>query len=171
MQHRLCKILCYRFLVVPPEAPIILRANSTTSTSINLKWTNVTQLHSSPLLGYVIVYKEINQKFQPNTMKSVAPSPPEAVLENLKIFTKYTIRVYAFTSNGNGVPSDAVTLGTEEDGEFRGPFRTGHTPNSKMADNCYLALDASFPRCSPQIIPSDHHFGIYFIYSFYLFAT
>ena len=26
--------------------------------------------------------------------------------------------------------------------------------------SCYLALDASFPRCSPQIIPSDRHFGI-----------
>ena len=44
-----------------------------------------------------------------------------------------------------------------------------NTPNSKMADNCYLALDASLPRCSPQIIPSDRHFRIYFIYSFYLF--
>ena len=44
-----------------------------------------------------------------------------------------------------------------------------HTPNSKMADNCYLALDASFPRCSAQFISSYRHFRIYFIYSFYLF--
>ena len=27
-----------------------------------------------------------------------------------------------------------------------------YTPNSKMADNCYLALDASFSRCSPAIL-------------------
>ena len=39
-----------------------------------------------------------------------------------------------------------------------------------MADSCYLALDASFLRCAPQIIPSDRHFGIYFIYLFYLFC-
>ena len=36
-----------------------------------------------------------------------------------------------------------------------------YTPNSKMADSRYLALDALFPHCSPQIISSDHHFGIY----------
>ena len=45
-----------------------------------------------------------------------------------------------------------------------------HTPNSKMADSCYLALDASFPHCSPQIIPNERHFVIYFIYFIY-FAT
>ena len=44
-----------------------------------------------------------------------------------------------------------------------------HSPNSKMADICYLALDASFPRCSPQIIPNDSHFLIYFIYLFFLY--
>ena len=51
-------------------------------------------------------------------MKAVPPNPPEAVLEDLKKFTNYTIRVYAFTSNGNGVSSEAVTLSTQEDGEF-----------------------------------------------------
>ena len=35
-----------------------------------------------------------------------------------------------------------------------------NAPNSKMADSCYRALDASFPRCSSQIIPSDRQFGI-----------
>ena len=43
-----------------------------------------------------------------------------------------------------------------------------YTPNSKMTDCCYLALDASFPRCSPQIIPSDRHFGIRCIHLIHL---
>ncbi|KAJ7353819.1 Oncoprotein-induced transcript 3 protein [Desmophyllum pertusum] len=102
---------------VPAEAPVILESNSTTSTTIDLKWSNVTQLNSAPeLLGYVIVYKEMNKKFQGDIMKSVSPTPPEAVLKELKKFTNYTIRVYAFTKNGNGVPSEAAHVRTQEDG-------------------------------------------------------
>ena len=63
------------------------------------------------------MYKEIDKKFHVNSMKSVAPAPREAILEDLKKFTNYTIRVYAFTRNGNGVPSDAISLRTQEDGE------------------------------------------------------
>ena len=51
-------------------------------------------------------------------MKSLPPNPSKAVLEDLKKFTNYTIRVYAFTSSGNGVASKAVSLSTQEDGEF-----------------------------------------------------
>ena len=107
----------YCFLTVPNEAPVILESNSTTSTTIELKWSEVRQLNSAPLLGYVIVYKEVDKKFHVNAMKSVAPVPREVMLEDLKKFTNYTIRVYAFTKNGNGVPSDAISLRTQEDGE------------------------------------------------------
>ena len=51
-------------------------------------------------------------------MKSLPPNPSEAALEDLNKFTNYTIRVYAFTSSGNGVSSKAVSLSTQEDGEF-----------------------------------------------------
>ena len=101
-----------------PEAPLITEATSTTSTRVELKWTAVFQPPSAPLLGYVVVYKEINQKFQPDIMKSLPPNPSEAVLEDLKKFTNYTIRVYAFTSSGNGVSSKAVSVSTQEDGKF-----------------------------------------------------
>ena len=104
--------------VVPNEAPAIVDAESTTATTIDLKWTEVTELNSVPLLGYTIIYKEIDKKFHTDNMKSVLPTLREAVLEDLRIFTNYTIRVYAFTENGNGVPSDAVSLMTQEDGKF-----------------------------------------------------
>ena len=107
----------YWFLTVPNAPPVILESSSTTSTTIRLKWSEVKELNSAPLLGYVIVYKEIEKKFHVNAMKSVAPAPREAILEDLKKFTNYTIRVYAFTRNGNGVPSDAISLRTQEDGE------------------------------------------------------
>jgi len=102
---------------VPNEAPVILGAESNTTTTIALKWSEVTELNSVPLLGYTIIYKEIDKKFHANNMKSVPPTPTEAVLEDLKIFTNYTMRVYAFTGNGNGVPSEAVSRRTQEDGK------------------------------------------------------
>lgn len=107
----------YCFLAVPNEPPVILESNSTTLTTVKLKWSEVKQLNSAPLLGYVIVYKEIDKKFHVNAMKSVAPVPREAILEDLKKFTNYTMRVYAFTKNGNGVPSEAISLRTQEDGK------------------------------------------------------
>ena len=107
----------YCFLAVPNESPVILESNSTTSTTVKLKWSEVKQLNSAPLLGYVIVYKEIDKKFHVNAMKSVASVPREAILEDLKKFTNYTMRVYAFTKNGNGVPSEAISLRTQEDGK------------------------------------------------------
>ena len=103
---------------MPNEAPVILELNSPTSTTIHLKWSEVTQLNSVPLLGYVIIFKENITRFQPDIQKSVLPLPQETVLEDLKKFTHYTIRVYAFTRNGNGIPSKALTLRTEEDGKY-----------------------------------------------------
>lgn len=51
-------------------------------------------------------------------MKSVLPTPRETTLEGLEKFTDYTIRVFAFTSKGNGVPSQPVLLRTQEDGKL-----------------------------------------------------
>ena len=64
------------------------------------------------------MYKESNQKFQGHLLKSVPPTPLAATLENLEKFTCYTIRVFAFTNNGNGVSSEPVTLETQEDGKL-----------------------------------------------------
>nr|XP_058971271.1 uncharacterized protein LOC131797634 [Pocillopora verrucosa] len=97
---------------VPKRAPVVLETNSTKSTSIVIKWR---QNHSNPTLGNMIVYKEANEKFKTNTMKSVPLDASEAILEDLKKFTNYTIRVFAFSSKGNGVPSDAVNVRTQED--------------------------------------------------------
>ena len=115
--------LLFIFVKVPGEPPVILEAISNTSTSIELRWTEVTELYSMPLLGYVIVYKKRNGNFRVESMKSVLPMPLEAVVEDLEKFTDYIIRIYAFTSNGNGIPSQAVAVRTQEDGKFRLNFR------------------------------------------------
>ena len=110
--------LLFIFIKVPGEPPVILEAISNTSTSIELRWTEVTELYSMPLLGYVIVYKKRNGNFRVESMKSVLPMPLEAVVEDLEKFTDYIIRIYAFTSNGNGIPSQAVAVQTQEDGKL-----------------------------------------------------
>lgn len=102
---------------VPSEAPVILNAASPTSTTIFLKWTTVTHLNAATLLGYGIVYKKIKDKFEVDLLKSVPPTPLEATLEDLEKFTDYTVRVYGFTNNGNGVSSKPISLRTQEDGE------------------------------------------------------
>ena len=104
------------YLPVPQQAPVVLETKSSKSTVIVIRWR---QNHSFPTLGNMIVYKEANKKFKTSTMKSVPHNTSEAVLEDLKKFTNYTIRVFAFSSKGNGVPSDAVTVRTQEDGKFR----------------------------------------------------
>ena len=138
---------CVVFFVVPNEAPVILEAESTSSTSIDLKWSEATELHSEPLRGYVVVYKEINRKFQADIMKSVAPTPREAVLEDLKKFTKYTIRVYAFTSSGNGVPSEATSLRTQEDGKL-----VALSTNSAHINALYASTESAEKNNNSQLI-------------------
>ena len=105
-------------LTVPSEPPVIQEANSTSSTSITLKWSEVTQLNAALLLGYAIVYKKLTEKFKVDFMKSVVPTPREATIDGLEKFTNYTIRVFAFTRNGNGVPSRPVSFRTQEDGRL-----------------------------------------------------
>ena len=103
-------------VTVPSEPPVILNATSTTSTSIALKWSD-RQQDTALLLGYAILYKKFNERFQVNYMKSVPPNPLEATLDGLQKFTNYTISVFAVTRFGNGVTSLSVSLQTQEDGK------------------------------------------------------
>lgn len=115
----MCEINTSFYFVVPSQPPAITQADSTTSTTIYLKWTEVTQLNpaNSTLLGYGIVYKKTGEIFQVGFLKSIRPAPLEATLEDLEKFTNYKIRVFAFTDKGNGVSSQPVSLRTQEDGK------------------------------------------------------
>ncbi|CAH3191318.1 unnamed protein product, partial [Porites evermanni] len=123
---------------VPGEPPVILEAISNTSTSIELRWTEVTELYSMPLLGYVIVYKKRKENFRVESMKSVLPMPLEAAVEDLEKFTDYIIRIYAFTSNGNGIPSQAVVVQTQEDVPSQTP------PNIIVQSTSSTTIDVSW---------------------------
>ena len=55
--------------------------------------------------------------FQVDFMISVSPTQREVTLDDLDKFTNYILRVFAFTSLGNGVSSEPVSLQTQEDGK------------------------------------------------------
>jgi hypothetical protein len=49
-------------------------------------------------------------------LKSIRPKETSTILSGLKKFTNYILRIVASTANGNGIPSDPVTIKTDEDG-------------------------------------------------------
>lgn len=129
---------------VPEEAPEKLVAKSTTSTSIHLTWKNVAE-HSA-IKGYVILYKEVNKKFHTDTTKSVLPHQNSTVLEGLKMFKNYTIRVFAFTRSGNGVPSEAHNVRTQEDVPSEPP------PDSVVKSTSSSTINVSWRPINPAFI-------------------
>ncbi|XP_022810159.1 uncharacterized protein LOC111347166 isoform X2 [Stylophora pistillata] len=129
---------------VPEKAPEMLVAKSTTSTSIHLTWKNVAE-HSA-IKGYVILYKEVNKKFHTDTTKSVLPHQNSKVLEGLKMFKNYTIRVFAFTRSGNGVPSEAHNVRTQEDVPSEPP------PDSVVKSTSSSTINVSWRPINPAFI-------------------
>ncbi|XP_031571663.1 uncharacterized protein LOC116305830 isoform X2 [Actinia tenebrosa] len=95
-----------------PNAPIITSATSFNSTSIQLNWTSVSDAGG---MGYLVYYKEAGSRFDPVKFKSVLPAFTQTVISSLRKFTRYTFRVLASSSNGNGVASEPVTISTDED--------------------------------------------------------
>lgn len=70
--------------------------------------------------GYRVFYKAIataNKKFDDEVIQTrkltVDSSTLAAVLENLTAFTRYEIKVLAFTIKGDGVPSNAIRAGID----------------------------------------------------------
>ncbi|XP_031571660.1 uncharacterized protein LOC116305827 isoform X3 [Actinia tenebrosa] len=104
-------------IIVPSQAPNITYANHISSTGIRIQWTAVAAefLGGAPLAGYVIFYKETSLKFEQNRQKKVPPGVTQAEINGLKKFFSYTMRVLAYTANGNGIASDPVVISTDED--------------------------------------------------------
>lgn len=102
---------------VPNEAPNIIKAFATSSTSIYIKWSAVSDTNGAPLLGYTVFYRQTKSLFKPDVVQPVRNNVTKARIDNLNKFTSYVIRVLAFTGNGNGVASDRMTVSTDEDGK------------------------------------------------------
>ena len=117
-------IICFSFsFIAPSQSPINVRAfNKTSPTQITVQWNPIPDkfyVHGI-LRGYKVLYSAIavaNEKLEElETYElTVGPSTLIAVLENLTAFTRYEVRVLAFTVKGDGVKSTPIRAGNSDD--------------------------------------------------------
>ena len=115
--HRDTKILLAFSFVVPP-APSGVTGQATGMTSIRVTWTDFSSsLNTMNITGFGVTYREAMNSSQSWMLVGAPASSSEILLEDLKIFTTYTIRVMAFISTGSGLPSDLFDVKTSEGGK------------------------------------------------------
>ena len=108
-------------ILVPSKPPTNLRAlNKTSPTRIRINWSPLSDsfyLHGI-LRGYTVVYKPITianrsilgEEYSERSV-IVGPDKLSTELNSLTTFTRYAIRVSAFTVKGNGVRSEPIIAG------------------------------------------------------------
>ena len=67
------------------------------------------------LAGYRVYYKKQNDTSLSMFAVSVDADVLELEIKNLEKFTNYTIRIAGFSLSGNGLPSSAYSVKTDED--------------------------------------------------------
>ena len=99
----------------PPQE---VELSNTSSTSILVEWQppNSTVLYK--VLGYRIFYKESNDTSLNMFVKAVERNVLELEITDLEHYTNYSVRVCAFSSAGNGVPTAAHHVITDEYGKL-----------------------------------------------------
>ena len=103
-----------RYVLVLLSPPRIYETGNTSSTSIYIKWQPPVSDYLYKLLGYRIFYKETNDTSLTLLVKSVEKNVREIEITDLKIYTNYSVRVSAFSSAGNGIPTVAHHIITDE---------------------------------------------------------
>ncbi|XP_031565189.1 uncharacterized protein LOC116300451 [Actinia tenebrosa] len=98
--------------VVPIAPPTITYVSNSSSTSILLKWTQVSDVN---VVGYAAFYKEEGKTFLPGNVKTVPASDQLMDVSGLKKYTNYSLVLLASSSKGNGIPSIFVNSSTDED--------------------------------------------------------
>lgn len=93
---------------MPDVGPVIVRANSTTFSSINVYWKIIPKEKRN---GHITMYevdvsKEVSGTWETqltkNFTKNLTAVIHNAVIQNLTMFVKYRIRVRAYTCKGPG---------------------------------------------------------------------
>ena len=102
------------------SSPLILQGNALSSTSIEAQWAPLSSTAAtsptSTLSGYLLFYKQTSD----DSYKKIGVAPGSTLvqtLQDLQKFFPYTMVVCPYSSNGNGIPSQPVTVTTHEDGK------------------------------------------------------
>lgn len=111
--------LCPSFLSVPSHSPINVTAFNTSSTGINVSWETVPDDHVNGIIvGYRLFFKMADKPIQDFRNLTVNSTTLSVELESLEFFTKYELRLLAFTIVGDGNISEPVYGMTDEDGKL-----------------------------------------------------
>lgn len=118
VHHFLYTVLKHITICTEPSAPPSdVRANSTGTTSILVRWGGVPVVdQNGVILGYAVTYKALPDS-GPQTKLVSAPTT-QATLTGLKNYTNYSITVLAFTVKGDGPASVPIVVIIDEDSEF-----------------------------------------------------
>lgn len=95
--------------------------SNVSSTSVHVNWSAIPidALNEESLAGYSMFFKESTEpSYSISHMKAIKDIQSRStILDGLKKYTDYTVRVLAFTIKGNGIASTPVDFKTQEDGE------------------------------------------------------
>lgn len=96
-----------------------MTAFNTSSTSINVTWEPVPDDHVNGIvLGYRLFYKQADKAINDFSNLTVNSSIFDIEINGLKYYTKYELRLLAFTMVGDGNISEPVYCMTDEDGKL-----------------------------------------------------
>ncbi|XP_057300635.1 uncharacterized protein LOC130634855 isoform X2 [Hydractinia symbiolongicarpus] len=99
--------------IVPSSAPPNITITSNTPTSLNVTWKRLpTSQQNGDVKGYLLFYRE--KLYLSETYQVFSTRDMHQEITGLKPFTKYVMRLLAYTSAGNGVASDLLTAVTME---------------------------------------------------------
>lgn len=96
----------------------MVTAYNTSSSSILVSWEPVPTgyLHGR-LQGYKVLYEVSSASNSTWLEKRIDAKTSSVAIFNLTKFTKYNVQVLAFTVVGDGKPSKAIQVTTDEDGK------------------------------------------------------
>ena len=126
------------------SSPLILQGNALSSTSIEAQWAPLSSTAAtsptSTLSGYILFYKQTSD----DSYKKIGVAPGSTLvqtLQDLQKFSPYRMVVCPYSSNGNGIPSQPVTVTTHEDGRCSLGFNY-----SFPLTNSFAAIPARRPK-------------------------
>ena len=110
----LFKAVLTSFISEPSAAPLNLRGNNTSSTSIFVTWDGVPAADKNGIItSYNITYHSLTENHSNST--TVDNPDRQVTLIGLREFVNYSITVSASTNIGPGPASDAIIVITGED--------------------------------------------------------
>ncbi|XP_067138802.1 cell adhesion molecule Dscam1-like isoform X2 [Centruroides vittatus] len=99
----------------PGSPPLSIHATPLSASTIKVTWSPPEEdMQYGKIRGYYVGYREEKSK-EPHTYKTLevgSKFKEETILNHLKRFTKYSIRVQAFNSKGTGPPSQDIIVQT-----------------------------------------------------------